>query len=142
MGANQALPCYARFSPIYLGLFNKGTTSLCFIFEDHKNLYQLYILSLVHCPSNIELPTSNFEFDAFILPLCSFQRAVKDMLGFGPSNACFQTLRSVWQRPTLPGPCGPSTIGAEGLNFRVRNGNGWDPLAIVTNYVRLSLNFA
>ena len=26
----------------------------------------------------------------------------------------------------------PSTIGAEGLNFRVRDGNGWDPFAIAT----------
>ena len=25
-----------------------------------------------------------------------------------------------------------STIGAGGLNFRVRNGNGWDPSAVVT----------
>ena len=25
-----------------------------------------------------------------------------------------------------------STIGAEGLNFRVRDGNGWDPLAMAT----------
>jgi hypothetical protein len=28
-------------------------------------------------------------------------------------------------RPTLPGPCGPSTIGAGAFHFRVRNGNGW-----------------
>ena len=26
----------------------------------------------------------------------------------------------------------PSTIGAEGLNFRVRDGNGWDPFAKAT----------
>ena len=36
------------------------------------------------------------------------------------------------RRPTLPGPFGPSTIGAGGLNFRVRNGNGWFPAAITT----------
>ena len=30
-----------------------------------------------------------------------------------------------------------STIGAEGLNGRVRNGNGWDPLAITTQSARL-----
>ena len=36
------------------------------------------------------------------------------------------------QRPTLPHsrPC--STIGAGELNFRVRNGNGWDLSAMVT----------
>ena len=36
------------------------------------------------------------------------------------------------RRPTLPHshPC--STIGAEELNFRVRNGNGWDLFAMAT----------
>src|SRR5881409_210497 len=33
------------------------------------------------------------------------------------------------QRPTLPPTYAGSTIGAEGLNFRVRDGNGCDPLA-------------
>src|SRR3954466_6582548 len=36
------------------------------------------------------------------------------------------------RRPTLPGPCGPSTIGAEGLNCSVRNGKRFFPLAIAT----------
>ena len=37
--------------------------------------------------------------------------------------------REIRQRPTLPHgfPC--STIGDEGLNFRVRDGNGWCPLS-------------
>ena len=39
---------------------------------------------------------------------------------------------SAWRRPTLPGPCGPSTIGAEGLNGRVRDGYAWFPFAITT----------
>src|SRR5258706_2755467 len=34
------------------------------------------------------------------------------------------------QRPTLPLPLRSSTIGAGGLNDRVRNGNGCDPSAI------------
>ena len=34
------------------------------------------------------------------------------------------------QLPTLP-PCG-STIGVKGLNFSVRNGKRWVPLAIAT----------
>ena len=37
-----------------------------------------------------------------------------------------------WRRPTLPGPCGPSTIGARGLNGRVRDGYVWNPSAIAT----------
>ena len=36
------------------------------------------------------------------------------------------------RRPTLPGRVQPSTIGAEGLNFCVRDGNRWDPFAITT----------
>ena len=42
-------------------------------------------------------------------------------------------LRSInRRRPTLPGPCGPSTIGAEGLNGSVRKGKRCFPLAIAT----------
>jgi hypothetical protein len=40
------------------------------------------------------------------------------------------------RRPTLPGPCGPSTIGAEGLNCSVRNGKRCFPLAIATGNER------
>ena len=45
---------------------------------------------------------------------------------------------SIRRRPTLPGRCQPSTIGAERLNFCVRYGNRWDPLAIVTGISTLS----
>ena len=43
------------------------------------------------------------------------------------------------QRPTLPPGCPGSTIGAGGLNGRVRNGNGCDPSAMVTG-MNLSKN--
>ena len=36
------------------------------------------------------------------------------------------------RRPTLPGDRSPSTIGAGGLNCRVRNGNGCCPTAMAT----------
>ena len=36
------------------------------------------------------------------------------------------------RRPTLPGRIHPSTIGADRLNYRVRNGNGCGPVAIAT----------
>ena len=36
------------------------------------------------------------------------------------------------RRPTLPGGYPPSTIGAGGLNFRVRDGNGCDSAAMAT----------
>ncbi len=41
---------------------------------------------------------------------------------------------TAWRRPTLPGPCGPSTIGAGGLNGRVRDGYVWNPSAIATKH--------
>ena len=40
--------------------------------------------------------------------------------------------RKIRRRPTLPGGLPPSTIGAGGLHFRVRNGNGCFPAAIAT----------
>ncbi len=45
--------------------------------------------------------------------------------------------RIIWRRPTLEGPCGPTTIGAGGLNCRVRDGNGWNPAAMIArNLIR------
>jgi hypothetical protein len=44
------------------------------------------------------------------------------------SSCCVKNRR----RPTLPGPCGPSTIGAERLNCSVRNGKRCFPLAKAT----------
>jgi hypothetical protein len=41
-------------------------------------------------------------------------------------------LGEIRRRPTLPGSLLPSTIGAGGLNFRVRYGNGCDPSAMAT----------
>src|SRR5437762_1983720 len=38
----------------------------------------------------------------------------------------------IGQLPTLPHTRACSTIGAGRLNFRVRDGNGWDPLATIT----------
>jgi hypothetical protein len=39
------------------------------------------------------------------------------------------------RRPTLPGGCPPSTIGAGGLNFSVRNGKRCNPAAITAEIV-------
>ena len=43
------------------------------------------------------------------------------------------------RRPTLPGRVQPSTIGAEGLNFCVRDGNRWNPFAITTGNLSSSV---
>ena len=42
------------------------------------------------------------------------------------------------RRPTLPPSCPGSTMGAGGLNFRVRNGNGCGPTAIATGKIKMS----
>ena len=44
----------------------------------------------------------------------------------------FSLFLFAWQRPSLPGPCGPSTLGAGGLNRRVRDGYGCVPSAMAT----------
>jgi hypothetical protein len=41
---------------------------------------------------------------------------------------------SAWQWPTLPGRLRPSTIGAGGLNCRVREGTGCTPTAQITKH--------
>ena len=48
----------------------------------------------------------------------------------GPRKGTF--FKKFRRRPTLPGGFPPSTIGAGGLNFRVRNGNGCNSAAIAT----------
>ena len=40
------------------------------------------------------------------------------------------------RRPTLPGGCPPSTIGASGLNFSVRNGKRCTPAAMTAEIVK------
>ena len=42
------------------------------------------------------------------------------------------------QRPTLPHTFACSTIGPAGLNFRVRDGNGWNPRGKITDKSQLS----
>ena len=47
----------------------------------------------------------------------------------------FQKIKKTRRRPTLPGPCGPSTIGTRELNFCVRHGNRCGLSVIVTGFV-------
>jgi hypothetical protein len=53
-----------------------------------------------------------------------------------PRAALRYDREAIRQRPTLPGSCPPSTIGAEGLNDSVRNGKRCFPLAMATEIVR------
>ena len=45
------------------------------------------------------------------------------------------------QRPNFPGSLPPSIIGAEELNYCVRDGNRCDLFAVVTGYLIVSLNY-
>ena len=49
-----------------------------------------------------------------------------------PSDLYSSENKKTRQRPTLPPSCPGSTIGTNGLNFRVRNGNGCGPAVKVT----------
>ena len=68
---------------------------------------------------------SYFRYHSFqgcldsLLSLSSFQGASTAAI-ISRKLARIELLTSAWRRPTLPGPCGPSTIGAGGLNGRVR----------------------
>src|ERR1700728_682364 len=58
----------------------------------------------------------------------SFQRRQKEIEARRLATRLY--LGKIWHRPTFEGPCGPTIIGAGGLNCRVRDGNGWDPAAM------------
>jgi hypothetical protein len=73
------------------------------------------------------------------LPLSSCRRRVGQATGVDlradamtPASTGGRHLRKNRRRPTLPGGLPPSTIGAGGLNCRVRNGNGCVPAAMAT----------
>ena len=52
-----------------------------------------------------------------------------------PRLAGFRPAEKAGRRPTLPGACAPSTIGAGGLNFSVRNGKRCIPAAMTAQIV-------
>lgn len=49
-------------------------------------------------------------------------------------------LNRIWQRPIFPIACAISIVGAEGLNYCVRNENRWNPFAIVTRNGTVCVN--
>ena len=68
----------------------------------------------------------------FLFP-SRFLPPVSPDTGAGESSLILPSLPyGIRRRPTLPGRFQPSTISAERLNFCVRYGNRWIPLAIVT----------
>ena len=86
------------------------------------------------------------DFDSLLRPftirLCGLQVPSLPSL-FGVFSLCLQgfhtsrfssevAVKVSRRRPTFPHSCPCSIIGAEGLNCRVRNGNGCLPLAVTT----------
>src|SRR5436305_14172078 len=59
---------------------------------------------------------------------CSHQKETARLISQSSRYLCRQL-------PTLPhsSPC--STVGPAGLNFRVRDGNGWNPRGKITDFV-------
>ena len=49
-----------------------------------------------------------------------------------PADLAISGLCLTRQRPTFPQPHGGSNMGPGGLNFRVRDGNGWNPSGMAT----------
>src|SRR5690606_29377116 len=44
----------------------------------------------------------------------------------------WQAVEEEWRRPIFPPSCPGSIVSAEAFHFRVRDGNGWDHLALAT----------
>ena len=63
---------------------------------------------------------------------CSKEGAGADRWGRQSGPRLARNRKVPWQWPTLPGRRRPSTIGASGLNDRVRNGTGCTPAALIT----------
>ena len=52
----------------------------------------------------------------------------------GRSELFTSSVSSFRRRSIFPGSCPPSIVAAKELNFRVREGNGWDLLAMTTGF--------
>jgi hypothetical protein len=79
----------------------------------------------IHVGRRLFLPHSDYEIPYVKNPASSIER---------------RGLFIIRQRPTLPPGLPGSTIGAVGLNFRVRNGNGCDPYAMAAEKLSLIID--
>jgi hypothetical protein len=66
-------------------------------------------------------------------PLCLCVSGVKPSKKEKANHVSMTGLYLCRQRPTLPHTFACSTIGPAGLNFRVRDGNGWIPRGKITD---------
>ena len=78
-----------------------------------------------------QLPTSVFEMGTGVTPSLN-KKAPALAEAFGVRRKCGLPEEKSGQCSTLPLRHQSSTIDAEGLNFRVRDGNGCDPFAMAT----------
>ncbi len=73
-----------------------------------------------------------YVFTAYRFPRCLHFLVFSPCIYKGSSMGSEVSVKGSRRRPTFPHSCPCSIIGAEGLNCRVRNGNGCLPLAKVT----------
>jgi hypothetical protein len=91
--------------------------------------------------TNWECGAAEAHFDQRTLrgpegPLFQLEMNLKHKRPHSFLNGAFLDLMR--RRPTLPHTFAYSTIGPAGLNFRVRDGNGWNPRGKITaNLARL-----
>ena len=100
---------------------------VCSPTTSHEELKNLFILSAFHL--TIEPGTRPLETSILHSETAQNKKAPSPL-----GNRAFSILSR--QRPTLPHTYACSTIGPAGLNFRVRDGNGWNPRGMVTDNLR------
>ena len=95
------------------------------------------LCSIDPAPTSLTLPSRGSARWSGGAPIVIRSRGHSAMVPPGAATPRTVTVRGVAlelfrRRPTLPGGYPPSTIGAGGLNFRVRDGNGCDSAAMAT----------
>ena len=92
--------------------------------------------SILNVPSHYP-PQNQKKTHLGLLRVLAFFRFFRPLVLYPDTHAFVRTRieneRLGWQRPTLPHRYQCSTIGARGLNDRVRDGSGCTPSALATN---------
>jgi hypothetical protein len=98
-----------------------------------ETIYRFYGLSKHYSVLKV-LTALRCRFDIIIAPVLHTSDCFTGSLAASTfSSFCSESsVKNLRRCPTFPPSCPGSIIGAEGLNFRVRNGNGCLPLASAT----------
>ncbi len=107
--------------------------NLCELWKNHELWSKTWII-LRNCCGWKTINALSTRDNSFRL-VFHFRYSHVDTKKTAIENCVSTAVLAAWHRPTLPGPCGPSTIGARGLNGRVRDGYAWNPSAIDTKRI-------